>query len=357
MNRRTFLQTAALIPVRLSAQPAPGPALKDRAASRKVLFGAAAAWPALKDDAEYAEHFARECAVLVPENVLKMQVVHPEPDRYNFAPADFMAEFAAKHGMKMRGHTLVWHQQMAPWFRNVVNKDNAGRILEEHVRTVVGRYKGRMHSWDVVNEAVEPKDAREDGLRKTPWLDVLGPEYIDLAFRFAREADPAALLCYNDYGLDYATPGDEQKRAAVLKLLRGLKQRRVPVHAFGMQAHLNAGNQKNFDPDSLRRFLGDVAALGLQIMITELDAVDRDLPDDIAERDKGIARVYGSYLNAALREPAVTAVLTWGLTDKYTWLATRNRRASGVPVRVLPLDRDYARKPAWEAIAGAFDAR
>lgn len=352
LTRRSLLAAPA---VALAAQ-ADTP-LGQRAAKRNVLFGAAATWPALRNDAAYAEHFAKECAILVPENVLKMGPVQPARGNFNFEAADFMADFCVKHNMKMRGHTLVWHSQMSPWFRTEATSENSRAILEEHIRAVAGRFKGRMHSWDVVNEAIQVSDGLPGGLRKTPWLSVFGPEYIDLSFRLAREADPSAMLCYNDYGLDYDTPGDGAKRAAVLALVRGMLDRKVPLDAVGTQAHLSADRQKNFKPEVIERFFKDISALGLKILITELDVVDRDLPDDIELRDKGVAECYEAYLAAAHSNKDMIAVLTWGLTDKYTWLANRNRRPSGAPVRVLPLDRDFGRKPAWHAMAKVFDSR
>lgn len=359
MDRRTFIAAATALPVK----GAPGQAkagekgLREHAAARKFLFGAAAGWPMLRDDAEYASNFAAECNILVPENVLKMQLTQPKPGVFSFEAADFMADFCQKHKMQFRGHTLVWHTQMAPWFKSVVSGDNARQIFEEHIRTVAARYKGRMHSWDVVNEAIQLKDGLEGGLRKTPWLEFVGPQYIDIAFRVAHEADPQAMLVYNDYGLDYDDPADEAKRQAVLNLLRGMLERKVPLHGFGTQAHLNAGRLEKINGGVLRKFFREVASLGLKILITELDVVDRDLPDDIEERDKGVAAVYEAYLSAALEEKEVVSVLTWGLTDKYTWLARRHPRPSGLPIRPLPLDREYKRKPAWHAIARAIDRR
>jgi len=348
------LQAAAWPCLSVLAQTRQEPGLREYAAKAGLLYGAAAAWPALRDDADYAAAFARECNILVPENVLKMGPVQPSPGVFRFEPADFMADFCRQHNMRMRGHTLVWHTQMWPWFKTEVNAGNAKKYLEEHILTVAGRYRGRMHSWDVVNEAVHPRDGREDGLRVTPWLELLGPGYIELAFRMAHSADPDARLTYNDYGLDYDTPEQEAKRRAVLRLLRSLKERDVPIHACGMQAHLDWAAFRNFKADILQAFFREVASLGLEIYITELDVADRELADDIAERDEAIARVYETYLTAALQEPAVKAVLTWGLTDKYTWLAGRRRRPSGTPVRVLPLDRDFQRKPAWHAIRRVF---
>lgn len=359
VDRRTFIAAAAALPVAVpgvTAQPAET-TLRERAAARGFLFGAAAAWPTLRDDADYAAHFAAECNILVPENVLKMQLVQPRPGVFDFAAADFMAGFCRQHKLQFRGHTLVWHSQLAPWFKSEVTGDNARRIFEDHIRTVAAHYRGRMHSWDVVNEAIQVRDGLENGLRKTPWLELVGPQYIDIAFRTAHEADPGAMLVYNDYGLDYDDPADEAKRQAVLKLLRGMLERKVPLHGFGTQAHLNAANLKKINAGVLRGFFSAVAKLGLKILITELDVIDRDLPDDIAVRDKAVADVYDAYLSAAFSEKAVVAALTWGLTDKYTWLARRNPRASGLPVRPLPLDREYQRKPAWRAIARVIEAK
>ncbi|HTX35744.1 MAG TPA: endo-1,4-beta-xylanase [Bryobacteraceae bacterium] len=356
MNRRAFLESAACLASAACLSGAEGP-LRTHAAAHGLLYGAATAYGPLQNDPDYSAHLAAECNLLVPENVLKWTTVHPAPERFDFVPGDFLAHFAAAHDMRMRGHTLVWHEQLPRWFASTVTKQNARARLEEHIRTVMGHYRGRMHSWDVVNEAIRPQDGRADGLRQTPWLDLLGPEYLEIAYATAAEADPQALAGYNDYGLDYHTPEDEAKRNAVLGLLRRLKKQNVPVQAFGMQAHLSAGRQPTFQPETLRRFLGEVAGLGLKILITELDVSDAGLPDDAESRDRAVAAVYENYLTAALAEPAVVAVLTWGLTDKYTWLASRNRRPDGSPVRVLPLDHEFHRKPAWYAIAKALDTR
>lgn len=357
-GRRTILQAALVLPFANGLDgESPRPGLRGYAAAKGLLYGAAAAWPALRDDAVYAKHFAAECNLLVPENVLKMGPVHPEPGRYNFEPGDYMMEFCRKHGMRMRGHTLVWHRQPWPWLEMTVSAANARAHLEDHIHKVAGRYKGQMHSWDVVNEAINISDGRQDGLRQTVWLEFLGPEYVDIAFHAAHAADPSARLTYNDYGLECDTPEQEKKREAVLRLLRGLKDRRAPVHAFGLQAHLDWRGFQDFNADALRRFLQDVASLGLEIYITELDGADLGLPDDEAERDRGVAEVYKRFLTLALEEPAVKAVLTWGLTDRYTWLAGRKRRPSGTAVRVLPLDREYRRKPAWHAMVRAFQSR
>jgi endo-1,4-beta-xylanase len=336
--------------------------LRDRAAAKGLLYGAAIGFHTLSSDPAFAESFAKECAILVPENELKWQTLRPSPDRFDFSQADALEEFARSHNMLFRGHPLVWGQDFGPfgpeWLRQTVNRKNAEQLLTDHIKTVAGHYAGKMHSWDVVNEVIDPSHGRADGLAKTPWLEFLGPEYIDLAFRTAAEADPQALLVLNDAGFEYDTKDDERRRSArrvsALKLLERLKSRGTPVQALGIQAHLE-GITTPFNPRRLRTFLRNVADLGLKILITELDVIDQKLPRDITVRDRMVAKVYEDYLSLVLDEPAVIGVLTWGLSDRYTWHSKFNSREDKAPVRPLLLDEQRKRKLAWNAIARAFD--
>ncbi len=332
--------------------------LKERAAAKKLIYGAAVRYGDLSSNSEYAARFAQECGMLVPEWELKWSAgnkpLRPSLDSFDFGTADWMAQFAKTHNLLLRGHTLVWHQSLPPWFEATVNRQNAEQFLVKHIKTVVGRYAGKIHSWDVVNEAIELTNRRSDGLRKSPWLKLLGPNYIDLAFRVAAEADPQALLVYNDYGLDYDIAQDEAKRTAVLKLLERLKSIGTPVQALGIQAHLE-GHETRFNPKKLKAFLQEVAGLGLKILITEMDVTDQKLPLDTNVRDRIVAGAYEDYLSVVLEEPAVIAVLTWGLSDRYTWLSEYKTRNDKAPVRTLPLDARLKRKLAWNAIARAFD--
>lgn len=333
--------------------------LKERAAKKNILFGTAIRHPLLLNNKEYAQNLIQECSILVSEWGLKWYVnpnpLRPTPESFDFTAADLMFNFARDRGMKVRGHTLVWYMSLPPWFEDTVNRENARDFLEKHIKTVVGRYKGQMHSWDVVNEAIEVSDGHPDGLRKNPWLEFLGEDYIDLAFRLAHEADPDAMLVYNDYGLDYDIAEDEAKRDAVIKLLKRLKSQGTPIHALGLQAHLD-GSESNFNPKKLKDFLAQVADMGLKILITELDVIDKDLPENILIRDRIVAKAYSEYLKVILEEPAVIAVLTWGLNDKHSWLNEFHPREDGAFVRPLPLDMNGQRKFAWNAIARAFDA-
>jgi len=349
-------QAPTVQPPAAAAPPLQGqPSLKRRAAAKGLLYGAAAQPQILTAEPDFANSFARECAILVSENQLKWEALRPTPTQFNFAGGDALLAFAQQHQMLFRGHTLVWHNALPGWFRETLTRSNARHFLQEHIATVVGRYAGKVHSWDVVNEAIAPEENRPHGVRNTPWLELLGADYIQLAFQMAHQADPQALLVYNDYGLDYDTVQDASKRAAVLRLLERLKSANVPIHALGMQAHL-WGSETRFSPEKLGQFLQQVADLDLQIFITELDVADVELPANVAERDRLVADHYRRYLDIVLAQPAVTAVLTWGLSDRHTWLTSFQPRPDGLPVRPLPLDQQLRRKPAWEAIAAAFDA-
>ncbi|TAF06983.1 MAG: glycosyl hydrolase family 10 [Nostocales cyanobacterium] len=327
--------------------------LKERAARKGLIYGADCNTLNLQSVPELQTALVQECAMLVP-GFLKWDMLRPTADSFNLTRGDWYVEFAEKNRMLLRGHTLVWHDALPRWFKETVNKQNAQQFLEQHIQKVAGRYAGKMHSWDVVNEAINVPDGLPNGLRKSPWLDLLGPDYIDLAFRLTAQVDPQAMLVYNDFGLEYDTPKDEAKRTAVLKLLERLKSQGTPVHAFGMQSHL-FGDETRFNPQKLRDFFRNVASLGLKILITELDVIDRKLPQDIDVRDRIVAGVYEDYLSAALDEKAVIAVINWGLSDRYTWLSEFYPRSDGAPVRPLPLDANMQRKLAWNAIARAFD--
>ncbi len=324
--------------------------LKSAAARINVLYGAATQRDTLQSDSAFAAHFAEECALLVPENELKWETVEPEPGDFDFGPGDWLADFAAQNQMAFRGHCLVWHRQCPRWAGSGTSGE-AQQQLTQHILETVSHFAGRTHSWDVVNEAVDPH--RRGGLRNTAWLNAIGPSYIELAFRAAREADPNAILVYNETGLEYDTRNGAARRAATLELLRRLKFAEAPVGALGMQAHLSASDNR-LHADQLREFIRAVASLGLQVFITELDVSDRAVPPDLELRDAMVGKSYRDFLKAVLQEPAITAVLTWGLSDRYTWLSTYDPRTDGRPVRPLPLDASLRPKTALYAMLESF---
>jgi endo-1,4-beta-xylanase len=327
--------------------------LKGRAALRGITYGGAVGYYHMQDP-DFKAAVLNEMNMIVPENELKWDTLRPSPTIYDFTKADYLMNFARVHGKKIRGHCLAWHKQLPNWFSSIVNSGNASQILTDHITTVVRRYTGKLHSWDVVNEQVETRDANVDGIRVTPWFTLLGSDYMDLAFRTAHAADPNAMLVYNDYALELNADWHAARRQRVLRLLQDFKSKGTPVHALGIQSHMTP--DAVFDPAIFTNFLDQVAALGYSIIISEMDVVDKTFPADIASRDAMVADVYRSFWTTALAHPAVKIALTWGLTDKYTWLnnVAFARRADGLPVRSLPLDDQYNRKPAYDVLLEVF---
>jgi endo-1,4-beta-xylanase len=257
--------------------------------------------------------------------------------------------------LAVRGHTLVLHEALPAWFDLGKGPEDARRILAAHIRTVCRRYAGRIHSWDVVNEPLELTDRQPGGLRASPFLRVLGPDYIATALTMAAEADPAAQLVINEYDLELSHPSQEARRLAMLELLNSLVRARVPLHALGLQAHIAPGSAP-LDPAVIRSFIRSVADLGLAVQVTELDVIDRLLPADPARRDAEVARTFGEFLGIVLAEPSVRIVGLWGLSDRGSWIngAPSIRRRDGLPARSHPYDDAFQPKPARVAIANAL---
>ena len=374
-TRRKFLKSAAMTAAVVSPfigarrpawasireQMSPGDvsgaqSLRAHVKAHGLLVGCAVVPERLDKEPQYAGVVAAQANILVAENAMKWKALRPAPDKFDFSGADAILAFASAHGQKVRGHNLCWHEALPDWFAGSVTKENARQILTDHIKTVAGRYAGKLHSWDVVNEAIDTKSDRPDGLRQSPWFDLIGPDYIDIAFRSARQADSTALLTYNDYGIETDTSDQTKKRGLVLELVRGMKKRSVPIDAVGVQSHLGATDP---EPGSgLRDFVRELRGMGLQVFITELDVNEKKLEGSESERDAAIARIYNDYVTMMVAEPNVTAVLTWGITDRYTWLnGPKFSRPDGKPQHCLPFDADYQPAPAFFALRSALDSR
>jgi endo-1,4-beta-xylanase len=337
------------------------------AAARRLLYGAAVV-PELLDvegiaaghtSDGYTQLVAAQTRILVAENAMKWSSLRPAADRFDFAQADRLIRFAQLTGKQVRGHNLCWHEALPSWFAQAVNKDNARQLLIDHIRTVAEHFCRQVQSWDVVNEAIWPQDGRPDGLRKWPWLELVGPDYIELAFRTAAEADPKAKLTYNDYGIETDRPEEAAKRAQVLALLRRLKASGAPIHAMGVQSHLDAAGQQ--PGAGLRSFLSEVAAMGLEVYITEMDVSSRGIGGGSDARDAAVAKVYGDYASLVLAGANVKMLLTWGLTSEHCWANQIDQRLQRWPdiarQRPLPFDDDLNPTPAFWAMQEAFDDR
>lgn len=334
--------------------------LKAHAARSGLIAGAAVIVRALQNDHALQQLVAEQYGILVPENELKWRALRPSEKSFDFEAADALFSFAKQHGILVRGHTLVWHNSVPDWLHSQASRLDVRRLLVEHITAVVGRYRGRVHSWDVVNEAILPGDKQPGGLRKSFWYDAVGADYIEIAYRTAREADPHAKLCYNDYGVEYDNDEQTERRRSILALLRRLQAARVPLDAVGIQSHIKAGS-----PDRIGRgltdYIGSIREMGLEVYLTEMDVNEDDLTfNDVAQRDRIIAETYSEFLRATLASPAVKLMLTWGVSDRRTWLndgPTHHRKQPDRPQRALPFDAAYRPKPAFFAIRDSFDGR
>ncbi|MGL5115388.1 MAG: endo-1,4-beta-xylanase, partial [Beijerinckiaceae bacterium] len=241
-----------------------------------------------------------------------------------------------------------------------LGRAQAEALMVGHIRTVMTRFKGKIRDWDVVNEAVDPANKRPDGLRVSPYLKAIGPEYLDIAFRAAREADPAARLIYNEFGFEQEVPWQLTKRSALLKLLEGFRKRGVPCDGLGIQSHLLA--HETFSSPNFAAFLKRVSDMGYAIQVTEFDVGDHGLVADVPERDRRVAEVTRRFLDVVLANPKTESVLTWGLADHMSWLnsafAAQNmpnrKRPDGLSQRPLPYDDAFRPKPMRDAIAAAL---
>ena len=344
--------------------------LKD-ALGKSFLIGAALNTHQTSRDCDTAivNTITRHFNSIVPENCLKPDGIQPREGHFTWQNADRFVEFGEQHGMTVTGHVLVWHAQTPDWFfKDSLGRQASKELLTErmrkHIHTLVGRYKGRIRGWDVVNEAIN-----DDGtLRKSLWYQIMGPEFIEMAFRFAHEADPDAELYYNDYSL--SSPA---KRATVCRIVRQLKDKGLRIDAVGMQSH------HGLDFPSLEEYERSIeafAACGVKVMVTELDlnvlpypdsfsgaGIDQDftydermnpyrngLPAEVEQRINqrwmDLFRIYKKH------RQQISRVTLWGVSDAESWL--NNWPVKGRTAYGLLFDRKYQAKPVVKEIIELF---
>jgi endo-1,4-beta-xylanase len=363
---RKFLCFAVLLlGLAVVAKTQTQPSLKDAYKGCFMVGAALAPAQFSGEDAAETQLVKAQFNAISPENVLKWEVVHPKPGVYDFSAADKYVEFGEQNHMFILGHNLVWHSQVPKWVfedekGNPVSREVLLQRMREHILKVAGRYKGRIGGWDVVNEALNA-----DGtLRQSPWMKIIGEDYLEQAFRYAHEADPDAQLYYNDYSLE-----NEAKRKGALELVRKLKAKGVAITGVGLQDHVNLEWPTVEQVDTT---ISEFGKLGVKVMITELDvdvlpwptakqtadvslnvAADPKLnpyPDGLPETvqqalTQRYAELFGVY---AKHCGLVTRVTFWGVTDKDSW--KNNWPVKGRTNYPLLFDRDARRKPAFDAV-------
>ncbi|ROR21115.1 endo-1,4-beta-xylanase [Vibrio crassostreae] len=287
------------------------------------------------DNPAFRETLVREFSQITPENEMKFMYVQPKRGSFDFTKADIVVDFASEHDMIVKGHALIWHIQNPQWLEEEDwTKEELTSVMEQHIKTVVGHYKGKVAYWDVVNEAFDDNG----GFRDTLWYRILGEDYIEMAFRFAHEADPDALLFYNDY----STEGMTAKSNAVYRHMQTLIEKGVPIHGVGTQLHLVA-EQPVID-GAIARNIERLAALGLDVHFTEIDVRVRDNQGKSALLDQ--AQRYEMLMKLAAFYPEVDMYTTWGVSDQYSWIPSWFNGYG----QALMFDKNYQAKPAYYAV-------
>lgn len=285
------------------------------------------------DGVTFKTTLAHEFNLLTPENDMKFERIHPARDVYRFEPADSLVTFAEANGMKVRGHNLIWHQQLATWLTSGSwTADEARALLVDHVTKVVSHYRGHVLEWDVVNEGL----ADNGSLRSGFWLDHIGREYVELAFRTARAADPGVGLFYNDYNIE----GINAKSDSLYALVRDFQARGVPIDGIGLESHFQLGGI----PSTLGANIARFAALGLKVHITELDV--RMLLPATTTQLQTQAQNYRDVVSTCFGSPACDVVVMWGFTDKESWIPNTFPGWGAA----LVFDSSYQPKPAYTSL-------
>ncbi|MEI6946489.1 endo-1,4-beta-xylanase [Paraflavisolibacter sp. H34] len=296
------------------------PSLRETFRQDFVIGTALNAPQAEEKDAAAAALVPRQFGALTPENVMKAALLHPQWDRYNFEQADKLVAYAQKHGLQVNGHTLIWHSQLPFFMRRMQSADSVRRYFADHITTVANRYAGKVYSWDVVNEALN-----EDGsLRKSIFLEKLGPDYIVEAFRLAQKAAPQAKLYYNDYNIEQPA-----KRAGAIALVKKLQAAGVRIDGVGIQGHWAAGR---VPLDQIEASIREFAALGVEVLFTELDLTVLPNPWDGTTADIGQTAAYNAKMNpyAAGLPDSVQASLTRGYEDLFRLFLKHSDKISRV---------------------------
>jgi endo-1,4-beta-xylanase len=326
--------------------------LREEASQAGILVGAAVRPDQLSEQA-YASTLAREFNMVEAEDAMKWWVVRPTRDTFDFRQADRIVDFAQAYGMKVRGHTLVWGRSNPSWLAEYRDPQALHAILQDHIRRVVGHFRGKVFAWDVVNEAFDEKGK----LRSTIWYDGPGigfagesTKYIEQAFEWVHEADPDALLFYNDAEGEAVNA----KSDAIYAMVKDFLSRGVPIDGVGLQMHIF---DRKADFAGIEANIARFTALGLQVHITEMDVALPANADGAASDPNDLekqADIYSQIARICIAHRGCTALQTWGFTDKYSWIRSTTKGAKGA---ALLFDRDYRPKPAYSALRLALSER
>lgn len=323
------------------------------AAENGFIFGAAAG-PVIEKDAAYRQLYIDHTKIITTDIALKMSRVAPRPGPLQFAAADRLHLFCARHDIPLRGHCLIWNEWVPAWIKAMDNAERE-KFFDKYIDEVMGRYAGQLHSWDIVNEPFWPGHKAPGGYRLGPWYETFGPHYVKRTFQRAGSVDKRTKFVLNEAHAERGDDVGRAIRAGMLRLVDELKDAGVRLDAVGLQGHLQP--RYPHDPERFLEFVHALAERGVDIYITEFDVRDDTFPDDIGARDAMIADTAKRFLTNVLSVPAVKMVIAWQLADNYSFYRDawrrKNPQSSRWP-RPLPFDEDMQRKPLWFAMADAF---
>lgn len=362
LDRRQFLIFAAALAAARPALAAPAADLGAIAAAHGLLFGSAFDREIFADK-DYRALIKANCRIASIENSFKIDWLRRNGPDADFSFTDRLVKFGNDAGIALRGTGLIWNDWPPAWLKAMSTREITA-MLDRHVTETIARYAGRMHSWDVVNEPFYPPHREVGGYRQGPWLDAMGDAYIARAFRAAAAADPKAKLVLNEAFCEQNDDLGRSVRPRLLKLIETLKHDGVRLDAVGFQAHLKP--HLPFDDAAFAAYLEKIAALDVDIYITEFDVDDESLPDDVATRDRLVADRCEKFLTAVLAVPRVQALICWHLSDRYSWYKSTDWYPAAVAKfggtgtrqpRTHLTDTRLRSKPAWDAVARALETR
>ncbi len=328
----------------VQALPTPVPTLRSLAKAHGIFIGTTGNVDALQEEKQYKEILASEFNMVTPEVSMKFDATEPERGHYTFTKGDTLVTFAKAHNMQVRGHNLVWYLALPSWLTTGhFSRDELISILHDHILAEVSHYRGQVNIWDVVNEAIN----NDGSLHNSIWSRGIGPDYLDLAFRWAHEANPQARLFYNDDGGE----GLNQKSNAIYNLVAGMIKRGVPINGVGLEMHVSVDGYP--PPGDVLANMKRLAALGLEVQITEMDVKIQDDPRPTQIRLAAEAQIYRDMLNTCLAVKQCTAFVMWGFTDLHSWIPA----ATGHPDAPLIFDAAYHPKPAFFALLNVLNQK
>jgi endo-1,4-beta-xylanase len=346
------------------AKSGPSPCLAATASNKGRFYGAAVRAGQIGPGGDLRDLTLGQCNFLTPEIAMIWHVMEPSRGEVSFVRMDAVADFARANRMKVLGHQLLWHLGAPAWAAQALAEEKDWRLIQRHFASVIPRYADTVQLWNVVNEPIDV-GVRADGLRSNAFLTAFGPDYIPRALEEARALAPDSDLMINEFSLEYDSPVERERRYAFLKLIEHLKYVGAPLDCIGLQAHLDL-RKGRVSPQSINDFIRDVSAFGLDVMVTELDVKESAYADPVEIRDQLVADEVSRYLDVVLDHPAVVGVVTWGLSDRHSWLEVEKEDYARFPGawktgvgpglnRGLPYDSDLRPKPMRQAIARALE--